>query len=244
MFGFILAITILFSPSQDRAKALKPFIASDFFQEIFCKKMESKALYFLEKQNKKSFVFYYKLALISADKETRQRLKNDFNDVFLKKITKELDLNLISFFLDAFKNDPCKLDHFFNHLEKACEHIWINKKQFEKGQDFLNELSQFCKILDINRFEFIQDLIQRIFICFLKANDAKGLINIYPLCKKFQINIPFVMLKKEVPNLIEDAKYFHKQNLINNSIDTLKWVLIIDEKNTHAQNLLNSLSKN
>ena len=52
------------------------------------------------------------------------------------------------------------------------------------------------------------------------------------------------MLKKEVPNLIEDAKYFHKQNLINNSIDTLKWVLIIDEKNTHAQNLLNSLSKN
>jgi hypothetical protein len=244
MFGLILTIPILFFPSQDKAQALNPLIAADFFKEKLCNKMETKALHFLEKQNKKSFIFCYKLALISADNERRKQLKHNINDIFFKKITKELDLHLISFYLDAFENDLKKLHIFFNHLKKACEHIWINKKQFEKGQDFINELSRFCEVLEINGFEFIQTMIQRIFICFLKSNDAKGLINIYPFCKKFEVNIPFEMLKTEVPNLIEDAKYLFQKNLINNSIDTLEWVLIIDEKNTQAQNLLNTLSKN
>jgi hypothetical protein len=244
MIGFILAITIIFSPSQDKAQAIKPLIATDLFKEIMCQKMETKALYFLEKRNKKSFSLCYKLALISADKEKKAQLKQTFNNVFFTKITKELDLDLISFYLDTFKNDYSKLHNFFNHLEKACEHIWINKKQFEKGQDFINEISQFCIILDKNSFEVVQKMIQRIFICFLNANDTKGLINIYSYCKKFEVTIPFEGLKKEIPNLIEDAKHFYKKNQINNCIDTLKWVLIIDEKNIHARNLLNTLSKN
>lgn len=242
MISIILTLSFIFSLSQENVEMLQPIISRPSFKESLYKKIKSKAFCHLEKRNQASFVFFSKLAKITSNNEINELFTLKINDFFFTQITKELEFDLIPFYLETFKHDEKRIKAFFYHLEKACESTWLNKKEFNKGEEFIDHLSSYCNILGVNSFETIQKLIRRIFISFLKSNDTKGLINIYPFCKKYSIQIPFEDLKKETANYMQDALFFVKKNHPEKALNLLKWILIIDSKNEKALNLLDMIS--
>jgi hypothetical protein len=244
MIALILTLNFLFSLPEEKKEILKPIVSKECFKESFHKKMRAKALIHLEKQDKASFILFLKLAKAFANKENQEMLNLEIHDIFINKITKNLCLNFISFYVESFKKNEEKLQTFFIYMLKTCENTWIQKKAFKNGQEFIDELTSYCHIMGKDSYKTMRDLIERIFISFYKGNDTQGLINIYPFCINFGLDIPISEIKKEIPNHIEDAKYFIKKNNSKKASETLQWALIIDPKNTNALTLLNSIKKN